>query len=313
MPQEISSVPEQWQLTLDVIKSKAQSLVVENNGLQAAYQKSSEEVQKLRQSIADTQNKNEEMDHLLKERHGRTDQDLRIEELTSIVKTKRANARDLDEQVARLTQKKADLDQKIQQMKYTVSDIELHQQAQKQQPKPVETPAPTTGDDQINQWRKQLEDQSKQEVILENELSDLKTGNKTQDLNADDIERQNRLLEARLDILRLQKMRHISRSPVPPPSEPKARRYNQLKQRKDELLFKINAYAMRLDKLRESSLMALSWSVKKKQMVHELVAKDAHNNQMRQQIKDLHEDIDLLREQVGKLERRVDFAQGVSR
>ena len=29
---ECPSMPEQWQLTLDVIKSKAQTLMVENNG-----------------------------------------------------------------------------------------------------------------------------------------------------------------------------------------------------------------------------------------------------------------------------------------
>ena len=88
-PKESSSVPEQWQLTLDVIKSKAQTLVIENNGLQVEYRQLIEQLQKLQQSINDQQNKNEQMGRFLKERHGRTDQQVRIEELAQIIKTKR--------------------------------------------------------------------------------------------------------------------------------------------------------------------------------------------------------------------------------
>ena len=37
---------------------------------------------------------------------------------------------------------------------------------------------------------------------------------------------------------------------------------------------------------------------------------DARNNQMRDKIKVLREDIDVLRDQVARLERRVDFVKG---
>ena len=57
-------MPEQWQLTLDVIKSKAQSLMVENNGLQMQYRQLIGEVQKLQQSIDDQQYKNTQMDQV---------------------------------------------------------------------------------------------------------------------------------------------------------------------------------------------------------------------------------------------------------
>ena len=88
-------MPEQWQLTLDVIKSKAQTLKIENNGLQVEYRQLIGEVQKLRQSIYNQQNKNEQMERFIKERHGRTDQQVRIEELTQIIKTKKQEARAL--------------------------------------------------------------------------------------------------------------------------------------------------------------------------------------------------------------------------
>ena len=52
--------------------------------------------------------------------------------------------------------------------------------------------------------------------------------------------------------------------------------------------------------------------MKKKKLVHEMVQTDARNNQMRDKIKVLREDIDILRDQVARLERRVDFAQGKS-
>ena len=86
--------------------------------------------------------------------------------------------------------------------------------------------------------------------------------------------------------------------------------YRSLKSGKSSSRPNINAYESRMDDLRESSLMALSWPVKKKKLIHEMVQTDARNNQMREKIKVLREDIDVLRDQVAKLERRVDFVQG---
>ncbi len=131
-PEQIP-VPEQWQLTLDVIKSKVQSLIIENNRLQVEYRKLIEQAQKLQQSIDDQQDKNGQMDRFLKERHGRTDQQVRIEELTRIIKTKR-----------------------------------------RQEAKPSQNTVRPPVDDHLTQWRKQLEDESKQEVLLENEWGALK-------------------------------------------------------------------------------------------------------------------------------------------
>ena len=67
VPDNFSSMPEQWQLTLDGIKSKAQTLMVENNGLQVEYRQLLEQAQKLQQSIDDQQYKNEQMGHFIKE------------------------------------------------------------------------------------------------------------------------------------------------------------------------------------------------------------------------------------------------------
>ena len=56
--------------------------------------------------------------------------------------------------------------------------------------------------------------------------------------------------------------------------------------------------------------MALSWPAKKKKLVHEMVQADARNNQVREKIKVLREDIDVLKDQVARLERRINFVKG---
>ena len=56
--------------------------------------------------------------------------------------------------------------------------------------------------------------------------------------------------------------------------------------------------------------MVLSWPARKKKLVHEMVLADSRNNQMRDGIKVLREDIDVLRDQVSRLERRINFVQG---
>jgi hypothetical protein len=245
VPEELSSMPEQWQLTLDVIKSKAQNLLVENNGLQVQYRQLLEQVQKLQQSIDGQQSKNEQLERTLNERHGRTDQQIRIEELTQSIKIKSQQARDRDLQLEDLKRKQPQPDYKVQQ------------------------PA---DNDQLPQLRKQLEDETRQEVLLEDERNSLKTG--------------------------------------PRLSQADTSKYDKLKDRKQELESDIYAYESRLDGLRQSYLTALSWPVEKKKLVHDMVWIDARNNKMRDQIKVLHEDIDVLKDQVARLERRVDFAQG---
>ena len=284
-------VPEQWQLTLDGIKSKAQALMIENNGLQNEYQQLTGQVQKLQQLIHDQQYKNDQMDHFLKERHGRTDQQLRIEGLTQMVKTKRQEARTFEEQLRSLKKKQLDQDNKIQ-------------KAQRSQ----NTGLPRVGD-QLSQWRKLLENENRQEVLLENELKVLKTADKTQNFNEDAIELQNKKLEARLGILQSQKLRHIKKYSNTQLAQDNVRMYDQLKKRKDELEANIGVYESRMDELRESSLMAMSWTLKRKKLIHDMVQTDARNNKMRDKIKVLREDIDVLKDQVIKLERRVNFVK----
>jgi len=312
LPEELSSssLPEQWQLTLDVIKSKAQTLVGKNNGLQDQYRELIGQVQKLRQSIDEQQYKNERISRLLKDRHGRTDQQARIDELTQIIKAKDQRVDAFDGQLANFQRKKSEMDRQIQELKDTISKEELRQQSEADKAQNSPSVAQPQGEDQLSPLHKQMEDESRQEVLLERELAALKTGGQIQNLNVDAVESDNKQLEARLDMLRLQKLRHQRQSSDDQWAQAGGRMYNKLKMRKEELESKIYAYELRMDDLRQGSLLALSWPLKKKQLVHEMVQVDARNNQMRNKIKDLREDIDVLRDQVAKLERQVNFVQG---
>lgn len=308
--QGTSSMPEQWQLTLDMIKSKAHSLMVENNGLKDEYWQLISEVENLKQSIDDQRMSNIKLEHMIKERHGQTDQQLRITELTQVLKIKRQEARTCDEKFGNLLNKKSGLDHQIHSLKYMISNIEFQQQAQKAKASMVQNPSKPPVDDQLDQLRKRLEAEIKQEVLLENELAALKNDDKNQNRDADAMAAENKQLEARLDILRLQKLQPVEKSSDTRPAQANDSRYDQLKKRMDQLEGEISAYELRLAHLRNTSLTGTTWPLKKKKMVHEMVLIDARNIQMRQKIKVLHEDIDVLKDQVAKLERRVDFVKG---
>jgi len=307
MPQELSSRPEQWQLTLDTIKSKAQQLMVEYNGLQNQYHQLISEQQRLRQLIFNQQFKNDEISRFIKERHGRTDQQLRIEELKQIINAKKIKIKTMEEQYKNLQSKASKLEKKIELLNDMMVALKLHQQAEN--PK-IQNSSYTPAGDSLASLRKQLEDANRQEILLSNELQALRRGGRMQNMNVADINAQNSQLEARLNILRLQKIQQDKVSSDTLLAQASERMINKLKARKDELEAKIAAYEMRMDQLRESSLIGLSWGAKKKRMVHDMVEKDARNNLMREKIKVLHEDIGILRDQVAKLERRMDFIKG---
>src|SRR5438128_1338473 len=110
LPQQVSSsMPEQWQLTLDVIKSKAQTLMAQNNGLQEERRQLLGQLEKIQQSIAQQRDKNEQMEHFLKERHGRSDQQVRLEELTPLIKAKRQQVLTLNKQLEKLNREQSEV------------------------------------------------------------------------------------------------------------------------------------------------------------------------------------------------------------
>jgi len=299
-PQELSSMPEQWQLTLDVIKSKAQTLLVQNNGLHDQNQQLTSQLQQLQQAIKDQQFKNEQMAESIKERHGQSDQQLRIEQLDQIIDKKKQEARGFDVQLENLTRKQAKLGREIGRLE---NEIERKTQ------KASNTVQPSL-DDQLPPLQKQLESEMRQEVILENKLVALAKGDKTQSLNADAVEAQNKQLQSYLEALQSRKLQQDRVSPNPEASRANKIMFERLKNRKLELEADIQAFESRLDGLKETSLADLSWPLKRKNLIHTMVEMDSRNAQMRAEIKVLSEDIGVLNDQINRLERRVSFIQG---
>ena len=132
-------MPGQWQLSLDAVKSKVQALVIENNRVRVEYRELIEQAQELQQSIDSQQYKNEQMGRFLKERHGRTDQQVRIGVLARIIKTKSQEARTFDQQLGKLKMKRGEMGRESK----------------------------DRVDDQLISLRKQLDDEITQEVLLE--------------------------------------------------------------------------------------------------------------------------------------------------
>ncbi len=228
VPEEFAT-PDQWQLTLDVIKAKAQRLVVKNNGLLLEHKGLTEQVQELQRAIDAEQSRIDQWSKFLKQRHGRTDQQLLIEQYLQTMKAKKEQSRDLDGQWRALSRRQG------------------------------------TGDD-LSQWRRQLEYENSQEALLQDELKELKAGN-TRQANA--------------------------------------RRYEELNMRKEKLEASINDYVSRMDELKRSSLLAVSWPAQRKQMVHAMVETDASNNHLRDKIGVLRQDVKVLKEEVAALERQL--------
>jgi len=287
----LSSMPEQWQLTLDVIKTKAQTLLIKNNEIKSDYRRLSDQALELQQAVIGQQNKIEAIRLFLNERHGRTDQQIQIEQLQQGIKIKRQQDKESQEQLWALRKKQA---------------------RQEQETRAVPPPLPQPElNEQLSDLRQRLEEEKKQEVILENKLSVLRSPAQAPDQNADRIEEQNKQLSMRLQELRDQKRVLQARLPDAARAMVNQQKYAELKKRKEQLEADINAYAYRMDQLKESSLLTtMPWPVEKKKLIHVMVQKDARNNQLREKIKMLREDVEILKDQVAKFERRVNFMQG---
>ena len=78
-----------WQLTLDVIKSKAQVLIDVNNKLMAEHDSLVGQQKQVMVDTRDLQMKNEDLKKFLKERHGKSDQQIKIDDLTEQINRKK--------------------------------------------------------------------------------------------------------------------------------------------------------------------------------------------------------------------------------
>jgi chromosome segregation ATPase len=304
-----TSVPanrEEWLLTVDVIQKKVQGLLEENNKLNTEYIELMQQAQKMRQAVVDQSQKNDEIRRLLKERGGRTDQQIRIDELSQQIKARQPKVVLRQKQVDHLKNQATVETKKAELKKLKISDWELHQNAAPAV-KPVEVKEDlSSGDKELDRLRKEIEEQKGKEVALEQELESL------QNQKAQAVARQEELAKE-IDGLK-QQLEDIKAKKVPAEtaaSKLRRSRFEAMTQQKSELEAQIKEFEGKIEKLKDPG--ALSFSMQKKKIIKEVVEADARKEQLSQKINDLKEDISILREQTATLERKVNFRKGKGR
>ena len=289
---------QQWQLTFDVIKTKVAALVEANNQLTGEYQSLLAQAQEAQKAIEEQSKKNEKIRQFLKERGDRSDQQVRIEELTGQVKNLGQQMADHQRQADSVKAQAMDWQRRIDLMNLKISNWELHQNT----PVP-DAVVPQAGDLELNALRKDLESQKEQEARLEAELAALVDRRNILGRDRDEIED----LKQKLEDLRRQKALLPQKSAG---GSVDFGRYQQMTTQKMGLESKIHTFEIRINALKDHQLLGLTWDSQKKKLIHDIVLADAKNSQMRQKINNVHEDIDLLRGQIASLEKLANFSRG---
>ena len=308
---EFAAVPAQWQLTLDVIKTKAQTLLVQNKELAAQHEDLQAQLAHTQDIINQQQAANASLRQLLKERNGRTDQQIALEQLKAQVKSIKNEAAGAQEKLSIWKKKLADLERKINLQKLKIAEVQLRQDQRDVQAKLGEAlQAPSAinveAAAQLDEVRKQLEEAKAQEAMLENQIAALKD-NKSALASHSGLDEENRVLGNRLESLRQQKVqREKAAMQAKSASAVYKDRYYQLKKHKALLEEQIRSYEVKASLMKKSIIDSnLPWPAQKKRMIHEMVQEDARNSQLREKITDIREDISILREGVTRMERRI--------
>ena len=93
-----------WLLPLDTIKASSSQLMAQNTRLTVDYHALLEEIDQLNVSIEEQGRKNAALADFLKTRHGRSDQQVRIQELERQIKASRRGASKPENELDRLRQ-----------------------------------------------------------------------------------------------------------------------------------------------------------------------------------------------------------------
>lgn len=260
-----------WLLTLETIKTKVQDLMERNTQLTGEYTALNQDVEQLNASVTEKTNKNAALSAFLKDRHGRSDQQLHLEELTAQIKDKKALLVDLQRETDNLKRQATALERTVNIKQLKISEMELKQNTQA-----AALPAPVIpAMDPLDSLRKELEAEKTKEVQLENELAQLSNAPKAV---AEEASRQEN-----------------------------KDRYAQALQQKTALEEKIRGLEAHLGQMKAAGQKTGSFD--KKSLIQEIVQADNANQQLRSNADHLREDIVLLRDQIGRLERRANVVK----
>ncbi len=292
----------EWQLTFDVVKSKVEGFLEDNNKLSAEQASLRAQLDKLDRSIDAQGRKNDESKAFLKERGGKTDQQILVEELSAKLKAKNLKLAEAQKEADALRAEAAQLHRKIELKKLKISDWELRQNMAAAVKPPVEDLS--SGDKELDGLRKELEAHKGKEAELEGQI------NSANDLRTESVAKEEaaaaeiRELEKKLEDLEGQRSELSRKMPKGDPNASKRSRYLAMAERKSKLEGKIRASEEHIDSLKDAASMG-AWGLQRRQMVHDIVVADAKNVQMRHKIIGLREDIALLKDKIVILEKQV--------
>ena len=292
----LSSPEVQWQLTFDVIKAKVNGLLEENTRLTEQYQLLLSQQDKLQQAIAEQSKKNEEIRKFLKERGGKTDQQVHIEGLEKPIKTKKVQLPGLTKDANALKAKAAGWQNALNTKQLKISEQELHQNEAeaKVEAAPEQVPV-TSGDAELDSLRKDLESQKAEEAALESQLAGLSGQSFDAQLNT---------LQQKVEALQQEKKQLLQAVSASKPQTPSPVQYAAITVQKSRLEEKIRRYETQINELKNGAAAGIGWPQQRKQLIHEIAQADARNSQLREQINGLREDIGILQDQITILENK---------
>ena len=280
-------------------------LMQENSSVVKDYQQA-------KYDIRDVEAKNETLRQLLKERHGRNEQQMRIDELKEQAKVKEKDLNGLQKQLLEMQQEDSHVVQVIALRKLKASEIQLHLKVEASQDKTISVLKERTAldnDEEFNQLKDKLQLEKDQEELLEKQLEELKADPKALALPQPPDEGQIKALQEKIKSLQAQKEGLQKQSNVDN-NQTKFKRYNQLLTKKKELEDKIQEFEAQLNSFKDPQVLGLWDPKQKKQILHEMIRVDNENIQLRHKISNLGEDVSLLKVQVSRLERKANLAHG---
>lgn len=283
---------EQWQSGVDAIRSQMEVLIRQNDQLTRTYDQDKVQEAHLLKMIDEQRKKVDALNDFLKQRAGKTDQQLHMDALSDQLSIKRLQ---LNKVLLDYKTKHAQVEnvqQRLEDKRRRVSAYELEQgDGASKKTKDIKV------DPALEQLRKDLEKQKASEGRLISQMDPSKMTGNSYDLGP---------LQDKLIALQNQKAA-LLRKPLVSASPDKDKFY-LMQAKKEELEVKIRSFERRIDVLKSSSEFSGSWSASRKQMVRDIVLGDTRNKRLANAIKDLREDIILLRTQIGVLEKRVLFS-----
>jgi hypothetical protein len=300
----------QWQVNLDVIKHKAQVLIKQNAKLTDEYNTLVAGIQRAQIDQRDLKIKNESLRQLIKQRRGKSQEQIEIEKHNDYIKAKESNIRALQNTIKNTQKDLAQQERKTELRKLKLSEVELHVKREATQSKAInliDERVKIENDEEHNKLKEMLAHERDEERILKQELEKAKNAsiNPPQAPAIDDA--QLKALQDKVD--QLAKQKEDLQNRLNKDNNQTNARYLQLTAKKKELEERIKVFETQLNQLKEPATFGLLDPKQKKQIVRQMVQVNNRNAQLRQKISDLKEDVVLLREQVNRLERRTKGAQ----